>query len=113
MNERSNPFDSPPLSSSTPYSTLPANSDVSTDKPESADWEDTTLDVIFDVSRRSFGRGTHAQSGLGEIEAGSQTMLNRKNEVGGGGSESVRSARKFQPAEPSVQENDENELLPV
>ncbi|KAK7101981.1 uncharacterized protein [Littorina saxatilis] len=118
------PHDIPPLSSSTPYSSLGASSrptsSVGSDNAESDDWDDIPIDIIFDVSGKGgAGRGgAHALSALDEKEAGSQTMLNRsrdKNEMGGsggadGGGTLGRSGR-YKPSEPSLPENDE--LLPV
>ena len=104
--------DEPPVSSSTPYSTLasanPPNNN--SDKGESVDWDDTSLDIIFDVSTHG-GRGARAQSGLGEAEAGSHTMLNRSRRDdrsgGGDGGASGGSARRYRPAEASLHEGDD------
>lgn len=106
----SGPLDTPPLSSSTPYSTLASSrpsSNNNSDKDESVDWEDTSLDIIFDVSTRR-GRGAHAQPGLGEAEVGSQTMLNRsRHDDSGGGGVPGGSSRKYRPTESSFHEGEE------
>nr|KAG5705592.1 hypothetical protein BaRGS_034790 [Batillaria attramentaria] len=53
------------------------------EKAESIDWEDTSLDIIFDVSKTD-GRRGRAKRGLGEYDAGSQSMLSGSGGKDGG-----------------------------
>jgi hypothetical protein len=62
-------YDNHPLLSPPRSDEVPA---AVSENAESIDWEDTHIDVIFDLSSGLPGVGVHAQSGVG---GGSQTMM--------------------------------------